>query len=56
MSDDQGGGVLLQGELHDLAGVHAGAIDRAAEELLELDQPVALVEIETALTIYWIAI
>ncbi len=44
VGDDHGGGIALQRELHDLARMHARAIDRAAEQLLELNEPMALVE------------
>jgi hypothetical protein len=36
--------------------MHARAVDRSAEQLLELDQAMALIEIQAALIIYWIAI
>jgi hypothetical protein len=36
--------------------MNAGAIDGAAKQFLELNQAMALVEIQTALIIHWIAI
>ena len=54
--NDDSGGIALQSELHDLAGMNAGAIDGAAKQFLELNQAMALVEIQTALVIHWIAI
>ena len=46
--EDHRGGVELQRPLHDLAGMHRGAVDGAQEHLLDGDQPVAAVEEETA--------
>lgn len=43
---DQGGGVVLQGELHNLPGIHAGAIESPPEQLLERNHPVSAVEHE----------
>ena len=41
-------GVVPQRLPQHLARMHAGAVDRAAEELLEGDQPVAVVEVQAA--------
>ena len=48
MRDDDRGTVPLQRLLDDFARIHARPVDCAAEHLLELDQPVPVVEIETA--------
>jgi hypothetical protein len=56
MRDDHGSRVPLERELHDLARMHARPVDRAAKQFLELNEAVALIEIDAALTIYWIAI
>jgi hypothetical protein len=36
--------------------MHAGAVNCAAKQFLKFNQAMALVEVETALIIYWIAI
>jgi hypothetical protein len=36
--------------------MHTGAVDGTAEQLFEFDQAMTLVEVQTALIIYWIAI
>ena len=46
--DDHRGGIALQGQLHDLARVHAGAVDGAAKQLFELDQSMTFIEVQTA--------
>ena len=43
MGNDRGS-VVAQGALGDLPGMHAGAVDRAVKQLLEADEPVAVVE------------
>ena len=48
MSQDQSGRVPLEGFLHYLARIDGGAVDRAAEELDELDETVPVVEKEAA--------
>jgi len=48
VGEDHGGGIVAQGLPQHLARVDAGAIDGAAEELLERNETVAVVEIETA--------
>jgi hypothetical protein len=48
VSEDQGCRVVQQGLPQDLAGVNARAIDGAAEELLEGNEPMAVVEIQAA--------
>ena len=45
---DYGRGIPAQGLLDDFAGVHAGAIDRAAEQLVKGDQPMPVVEVQAA--------
>ena len=45
---DQRRGVVLQRLAHDLARMHAGAVDGAAEHLLEMDEPVTVVEVQAA--------
>src|SRR5438105_9614611 len=42
--EDHGSGVVGQTTPHDFARIHAGAIDRAAEQFLEGDYAMALVE------------
>jgi hypothetical protein len=56
VSHDHRRRVLLQRELHDFPGMHARPVDRPAEQLLELDEAMALIEINAALIIYWVAI
>ena len=56
MRNVDGRGIALQRDLDDFARVHAGTIDGAAEQLLELNQSMARVQEQTALIIYWIAI
>ena len=48
VSEDQGCRVVQQGLPQDLAGVNARAIDGAAEELLEGNEPMAVVEVQAA--------
>ena len=43
--DDDRGGIALQSQLDDLARMHAGAVDRAAKQLIEGDQAMAIVEV-----------
>ena len=43
--DDHGGGVPLQSLLDHLARMHARPVDRAAEQLFEVDQTVTVVEL-----------
>ncbi len=43
--DDDGGTVPLEGALDHLARMHAGPVNGAAKQLLELDQPVPVVEL-----------
>ncbi len=47
MGQDQGGGVVLEGPSDHLPRVHAGAIDGAAEQLFELDDPMTVVQKQT---------
>ena len=42
--EDHGGGIVREAAPHYFARVHAGAVDRAAEQLLERDHAVAVVE------------
>src|SRR3546814_12045953 len=44
VADDERRGVVRQRPAHDLARMHLGAVDRAAEQLLERQRPVAGVE------------
>src|SRR5580700_7671235 len=44
--DDHGGGIALQGELHDLPRMHAGAVNRAAKQLFELNQAMPLIQVQ----------
>ena len=46
--DDYGRRVPLQRLFDDFAREHARAVDRAAKQFLEVDQPVAIVQIEAA--------
>jgi hypothetical protein len=46
MRQDQSGRVPLEGLLHHLARIDGGAVDRAAEELDELDESMPVVEKE----------
>src|SRR5580658_7322445 len=48
VSHDDRGRIALQRQLDDLARMHARTVDRAAEQLLEVDEAVALVEIQAA--------
>jgi hypothetical protein len=41
---DARGGIFLQSDLHDFAGMHRRAINRAAEEIHALNDPVPFVE------------
>jgi len=44
VDEDDGGGVGLEHDAHDLARIHRGAGDRAAEEDLRADNPMTRVE------------
>ena len=44
MRQDQSRRVPLEGLLHDLARIDGSAVDRAAEELHELDEPMPVVQ------------
>jgi len=44
----QGGRVVLQRLANDLARMHAGAVDGAAKHLFEVNQAVAVVEVQAA--------
>ena len=46
--EDYGSRVVKQGLPQDLPRMHAGAVDRAAEELLEGNEPVTVIEVQTA--------
>ena len=46
--EDERGGVVLQRLAHDFARMNAGAVDGAAEHLFEVDEPVAVVEVQAA--------
>src|SRR6056297_2014546 len=48
MRQDQRGGILRQGALDDLARVDAGAVDGAAEQFLEKNHAVAVVQVQAA--------
>ena len=48
MRQDDRSGVASQGLLDDLAGMDAGAVDGAAEQLVEGYQAVAIIEVQTA--------
>jgi hypothetical protein len=48
VGEDQCRGVVQQGLAQHLARVNAGAVDRAAEQLFEGNQPVAVVEVQAA--------
>ena len=50
---DQRRGVVLERLPHDLPGVHAGTVDGAAEHLFEMNQPVAVVEVQAAEHLVW---
>ena len=44
MGQDQRSGVVGEGSLDDLAGVHTCPVNGAVEQLLVIDQPVPIVE------------
>src|SRR5580698_7722215 len=46
--EDDGGRVAGECLLHHLARMHAGAVDGAAKQFLESDQPVPVVQVQTA--------
>ena len=48
VSQDNRRGIHFQRLLHDFAGINAGAIDRAAEQLFEQDDPVPVIEVDTS--------
>jgi hypothetical protein len=48
VSEDQGGCIVQQSLAQHLTGMHARAVDGAAEELLEGDQAMPVVEIPAA--------
>ena len=48
MRQDQSGRIPLERFLHHLARIDGGAVDRAAEEFDELDEPMAGVECPTS--------
>ena len=48
MGEDQRRGVVQQRLAQHFARMHAGAVDGAAEQLLERDQPVTVVEVQAA--------
>ncbi len=54
--NDHGGRVPPQRLLDDPAREYVRAVDRAAKQFLELNHAMAIVEVETASTVYWIAI
>ena len=48
MRQDDRRGIARQRLLHDLARMHAGAVDSAAEQLIESDQPMPVVQVQAA--------
>lgn len=48
MRKDDGRGVMREGLFHDFTRVHARAVDRAAEQFLEGNQAVPVVEMQAA--------
>jgi hypothetical protein len=51
--ENQRGGVVLQGLPDDLPRMHAGAVDGAAEDFFEVDQTMAVVEVQAAEHFVW---
>ena len=48
MRQDNGRGVVVQGTHHNFPGMHTGTVDGAAEQFLEGDHAVPVVEIQAA--------
>jgi hypothetical protein len=46
--EDHGRGIVRESRLHDLARMNRGAVDRAAEEILNGDQAMAAVQVQCA--------
>jgi hypothetical protein len=51
VNENDGCGISRQGSLDDLPRMHTGAIDGAAEQFLEGDQPVPGIQVQAAPTI-----
>src|SRR5689334_648019 len=48
VEEDDGGSVMGQGGLDDFAGINGGAVESAAEEILDGDEAVTDIEVEDA--------